>query len=500
MEYTFEKELIPCLAYGVREYQTQELTQEIKLGDGLPDIGRVLGAWGQVILRSKEWQQNAAMATGGVMVWCLYMPEDGSEPRCIEGWMPYKLTWNVSAAEQDGYLFVSPLLRFVDCRSISARKLMLRAGVAAAGQVLQHSELSVFHEKGLPSDVELLKNSYPVRIPVENGEKSFVLDEELSMQEQTVPMEKLLRYNVHPEILEHKVMTDKVVFRGNAEFEILYLGTDGLLHTNKWQLSFSQFTELDNSFEADSTSELQIAVTSLELDRTESGFFHLKCGLLAQYLILDARTIELTEDAYATGCAATPKLEELLLPVMLDLRQENLPIECEISGVQADVIEVFVLPDYPKIVSQDNGQEIRCSGVAQLLYYDESRSLQSCTARWEKALEMPAADGSILLPTVSAGPCTVAFNPDNVQILGQIDLSVRTWASKGIPAAVGVSYAESSEREERKPSVILYRCQGSSLWEIAKHCRARLTDIQVTNHLQSEPETGTVLLIPIPNR
>ena len=34
--------------------QTQEQTLEVRLPDGMPDIGHVLGAWGQVIVRGKE--------------------------------------------------------------------------------------------------------------------------------------------------------------------------------------------------------------------------------------------------------------------------------------------------------------------------------------------------------------------------------------------------------------------------------------------------------------
>ena len=51
-------ETISFLDTVLQDVQTAELTQQIKLSDGMPDIGRILAAWGQVILRGKEWQEG----------------------------------------------------------------------------------------------------------------------------------------------------------------------------------------------------------------------------------------------------------------------------------------------------------------------------------------------------------------------------------------------------------------------------------------------------------
>ena len=81
MELNFGKTLCTCLNPLVREMQSGEQTQEIKLPDGMPDIGRILASWGQAILRSKEWRSDTISFSGGMMVWVLYAPEDGSTER-----------------------------------------------------------------------------------------------------------------------------------------------------------------------------------------------------------------------------------------------------------------------------------------------------------------------------------------------------------------------------------------------------------------------------------
>ena len=53
MELQFGKTTCRCLNRAAREVRNEELTQEVRLPDGMPDVGRVIAAWGQVILRSK---------------------------------------------------------------------------------------------------------------------------------------------------------------------------------------------------------------------------------------------------------------------------------------------------------------------------------------------------------------------------------------------------------------------------------------------------------------
>ena len=100
MELQFSGNMCRCLEAAVREIRSTELTQEVRLTDGMPDIGRVLASWGQPILRTKEWQNDQICVTGGIMVWILYAPEDSTQPRCVDAWIPFQLKWDLSNPRQ----------------------------------------------------------------------------------------------------------------------------------------------------------------------------------------------------------------------------------------------------------------------------------------------------------------------------------------------------------------------------------------------------------------
>ena len=121
MEMRFDKIPVAYLQKLTGQLRAQEETLEIRLPDGMPDIGRVLGAWGQVIVRGKEWNGDSMSVSCGVMVWVLYIPEDASGVRSVEAWLPFSMKWDLPETRHDGKILSSCLLRSVDARSMSAR-------------------------------------------------------------------------------------------------------------------------------------------------------------------------------------------------------------------------------------------------------------------------------------------------------------------------------------------------------------------------------------------
>ena len=156
MEIQFDSIEVQCLQPVVRQSQNLEETQELRVGDGMPDIGRILGAWGQVLLRGKEWRTGQLGASCGALVWVLYVPEDGGDIQMVETWMPIQARWDFADPGKEGKLRIQCLLRSVDARSISARKLMVRVGVSVSCDAEIQGKLQIPQPQDTP-DIYLLK-------------------------------------------------------------------------------------------------------------------------------------------------------------------------------------------------------------------------------------------------------------------------------------------------------------------------------------------------------
>ena len=120
MELQFNKGDVAFLHRAVDQAQTQEQTQEIRIGDGMPEIGRVLGCWGQVMIRGKEWRGNGICIQGGVKLSVLYAPEEGNSYQSVEAWLPFQMKWDLKEDLQDGTILVQPMLKSADARGVSS--------------------------------------------------------------------------------------------------------------------------------------------------------------------------------------------------------------------------------------------------------------------------------------------------------------------------------------------------------------------------------------------
>lgn len=192
MELEFERTEIPCLGWKHRDMQSQEQTLELRLPEGMPDIGTVLGAWGQCILRGKEWRSSEVGVSGGVMVWVLYQPADGGNPQSVEAWMPMQQKWGIGDSQREGIIRTRWQLKNVDARTLSVRKLMLRATVQVLAEILEPKDAQIYLPTAVPEDIQLLHREYPALVPREAGEKTFQLEENLSLPSGAATPERLL--------------------------------------------------------------------------------------------------------------------------------------------------------------------------------------------------------------------------------------------------------------------------------------------------------------------
>ena len=137
MELQWERQEREYLRCHTRQVQNLEQTQEIRLPEGMPDIGRVLCAWGQCLLQGKQWRNEGMQVTGVVQVWVLYAPEDGSEPRSVEAQLPFTGKYPFADSKREGYIRVDGQVCRVDGRALSSRKLMVRAAVSLLAEALE---------------------------------------------------------------------------------------------------------------------------------------------------------------------------------------------------------------------------------------------------------------------------------------------------------------------------------------------------------------------------
>lgn len=496
MEINFHQSICPYLNTLVQQVHTQEETQEIRLPEGMPDIGRVLGCWGQPLIRGKEWRSDEMVVSGGVMAWVLYVPEDEAQPRCVDAWIPFQIKWNLPDTQKDGVIHAGISLKGMDCRSISARKMMVRAGITAVGEAFTTEEAECYApEENTLEDVQLLKSSYPVELPMEAGEKSFALEEELSLPGS---VKKIMCCQIHPVVTEKKVLVDKLVFRGTCRMHILYETEDGQIKSEKPEFGFSQFAELGNEYDNYATANVSVLPTGLETELDEAGKLMVKCGLAAQYIIFDRKMMELVEDAYSSTRKVTPVVQTLKLPVRLDSVKQQLPYEQTVPVEASRVLDVTCMWEQPGVRKMENMATAVLSCQYQVLYQDVDGNIEGTAVRGEIPWEMSSDNDNTVSLQVCAGYPDGMLTGDGVRISGEIQLDADVFSNCGMPMVIGLEVGEEIQPDAGRPSVILRKAGGKRLWDLAKECGSTVSAIEKANGLGGMPlEEEKILLIPV---
>lgn len=498
MDLQFQKTACPCMDRLMCQVRSTEQTQELRLSDGMPDIGRVLAAWGQPVLRSKEWHRDALTLTGGILMWVLYAPEDGTEARCVDSWLPFQMTLELPENSPEGSLRVQLLPKFSDARSLSARKLMLRSGAAALVEAWVPETREVLDAQQVPGELEVLRQTYPVRLPRQTGEKTFLLDEDLTMPGSAPTPEKLIYYTLRPEITDQKVTGDKAVFRGNGNLHILYRSEEGQLHGWDFPLPFSQLASLDRRYGTDAGVDVMLCPTSLELELDAQGHLRLKCAMAAQYLVDERQMIQVLADAYSPGRQVRLQTQDLTLPVVLENRRENLYAEQMLPISMNLAADILFLPDFPRLYPLGDGVRMEIPGTFQALYYDENGMLQGTSGRWEGSQQLPADENSRLSAVpVPASPPQLSLSEGAVTLKSEVPLNVTATARQQIPMITQVTVGEATQPDPNRPSLILQRAEGDSLWQIARENGSTMDAIRRANGISDDPLPGQMLLIPI---
>ena len=494
----FETKQVPCLQPLKQQMQSAEETAEIRLPDGMPEIGTVLGAWGQAIVRSKEWNGGNMGLSCGVMAWVLYLPEDGEGVYSVQTWIPVQLRWDLPPADRDGVMLTGCAIRQLDARSTTSRKLMVRAVVDAVAEAWLPGQIQLPVAEYYPADVQVLTDRYPVMLPKEAGEKAFALEETVRLPNAVPKPEKIMYYRLQPELTDWKVMAGKAVFRGVGILHLVYRTEDGMVCSWDGEIPFSQYMDLEGSFEPDAQIRVQVSVTSLDLELDMEGNLQLKAGLLAQFMLMEQEMIAVSKDAYSPDRKVVPVFADIYLPTVLDSSMHTLRAEESLPDEASQVVDVAFYPACGSWEHGNDSAQMHLPGFFRVLCYDQEHRLCSRTVSWQGHWNLPADPSARITGWISQ-----SGNPQAVSGMGKIDLradvlvDAAVYSGKDMTVMTGMELEEAQEKDPNRPSLILCRKGDRSLWEVAKSTGSTVSDIERINGLQGEPGEEKLLLIPI---
>ncbi len=479
----------------------QEETGETIVPDSFPDVGRILQAFGAVVLRGKDYRAGSLSISGGVHAGVLYVPEDQGAPRALHLYLPFTVRMENPALSENTRAAVDCRVRSVDARIVNSRKVLVR--VSLCGTVVgyepacQELTLQPPEEAG---DLQTRTAVYRVTRALEYAEKPFPMAEEAELPAGRAPMEELCQYQADVEVVESKLVGSKGVFKGTVQLKLLYLTEEEELVSWSCQLPFSQYVDLDHEYDEEELL-VHVALTDLNVEDANGQGKRLLVNfqMLAQCTVVGPEQLEILEDAYSLYHDFTPQWRPVEAAGRLDSQQFTETIRAQLQAPVKAVVDTQVYLGDP--VAQRDGEAVTVTLPAQaaVLYRDEDDELQGAVVRLEAACRTDASETCLCRPTARlSGEAFAVPSGDGLEVRCTVTMTVDTVSQETFSTLAGGQMSDERLDTADRPSVILRTVgEGDTLWSLAKGCRTTAEAIRAANGLEDDAPLTGMILIPV---
>ena len=487
MEIQFEQKPVRYLCRTAWGEKTVEETAEIKLPaqEAQPQL---LGAWGQSCLMEKHWSDGAVSVSGGVNVWSLLQGADGVYS--VPGWIPYKESWDLHDTQHDGRVVICAQLKSVDARMTGAGKLIITAQISLYLQALEPCTVNRYVAEQLPEDIYVQKKTVVANVPVEVGEKRAAVEQSFTPEE---AVRQVLYHRTEPELVECKVLGDKLVFRGEVRLESLCCGETGDVFLVKETVPVSQYVQLDGEYGSDCMADVIPVVLTAEAEKKDNGQIEFRADVLWQYVLHSTLELEGITDAYSNRRAVETEEVQLCVPTLKMCEAVSQETACAFSSENGTVIDQCVMAGCAEW--DERSGNLRQTGSVRTLFRDGEGQLKSALLPFE--METPAqqlADGYGV--TAWQKHPKAAWSPqDGICISAQC--GVYCMEDGCLPCCKSLTAADAFGERSKHPSLILRRAGEEDLWQLAKACGSSEAAIRSANGFDGAVEKGRMLLIPV---
>lgn len=502
MELEFIKRSVPYLKRIIHEIHTTEETGETVVPDSYPDMGKIIHSYAEPIIRSKDCREGSVTVTGGIRGGLIYSPDDHSQPRKLQFYLPFTVKIDSELIENNAQILCTCTVSSVNSRIINSRKAQLQADLSCDIAAFEPAEIEEYSVQSPPESLQLREKTYTLQLPSEISEKSLEISETLDLPISRPAMQDIYKCQCTLELLDKKLVANKGVFKGNAVIHLLYCSEDGHLYTYEWLLPFSQYCEFQSNYDQDSLELCPIVMGfDPEQDKQDPAHkLHISIQMLVQGIVCGTCTAKVIEDAYCTDAQLLPQWDQRSIECCLDIHKEKKLLQHRFNNIVTEVIDSDIYIGSASLTRAGDHLCAKTPISCHMLFLDENNEpaemIETADYSQEYALA-PNANAAVF--SYPVGTVTAIALSGGAEISCELLHHAYFFASQSLQSLCGGTLAEKEGLQESRPSVIMKNVpRGSNLWEIAKSHGAKIEDIRAVNELKDETlSEAQILLIPV---
>ena len=486
----------------------QPIECDVLLPDYCPDIQKILRC--EVVPSILSSMVNGdKLAIDGMAVAHLYYLD---EERCIrhtEYKIPYTKVIELRTAPITPTVCVSQSVEYFNCRAVSQRRLDMRGAVTMAIKVTSQGEEEVVCDAtgmGMQLCHDRVEN---IKI-LPQVTRQLTIREEVELGSGKSPIGGVIRYNASAEVVDYKVITSKVITKGEVSIKIIYACEEDSrkLDMMEYALPVSQIIDIDNVDE-DCLCNVWYDVCSVEITpkrdpEGENRIFSLEIAINACATAHRKVELEACSDCYSTCYECKQQSKQVPFLQLVDIANENcmyketLDLPPNVKGIiDTWCVASSVMAKVEKDCIVVSGKLNICMFVYEeddeIAYYDQ---MQEFTHKIQLS---QGYDAVMFSPMVRVDATTFSMTGhEKIEVRCTIKIkgSIYNQYRKNVLCDVSVDESRCKSRQDNL-LYLYYPTEKESVWDIAKRYNTSVAAIMDGNHLEDK-DLGAAKMLIIP--
>ncbi len=482
---------------------------DFTIPDYCGEIERILKCIFIPRINSKSISGQSVMIDGHVTVRLIYCDKE-NRIYSFDHLVPFTKSLEINGINADVRIKSSVSCSYSNCRAVTQRKVDVHGAIEIKVLIKGDKKSDVVCDVD-EKDIQVLKGSAPMLNSKGYCEKALIIDEEFEIGNTQPEITSVIRTSATPCISDMKIISGKVLLRGELQVCVLYTGTDCRPVMTKSAIPFSQVLDIDDANEdCKCSADVQVAYFEVKPKTMPSGqvrLFSVDAKLIVTGECFCQDEVPVILDAYSVRGDSEAKYTEIEFEKICCSYNETLICTAQTdfrdNGI-GSVVDLWC--EVLAVNSHFSGNNVTVNGTikAFMLLYDANGN----AFFGEKPMEFEhcftaenLSEKVYTNPQVEAVSCTFTITGEStVEIRIELKITGGIYEQCKMPIVVDLVPVEGKESSQEicAATVIYFADAGEKIWDIARKYNSSVEEIMQINELTENllPASKT-LLIPI---
>ena len=483
----------------------QSVEKDFVLPDYCPDVFRILKCRVTPCVTSQAIRSGKLTVETEAKVRVIYLAENSGRLNLLEQKLSFSKTLDLPEGALSPAVRASAVTDYVNCRVVSRRRVDIR-GAFTVRVAVEGEKRQQFISSAEGSGIQLKKIQAVFPSARLTASKKVTVFEELELGGAKPPVGAVIRTDCRVTEQEHKIIEGKLLTKGEARIEMVYIPADAddrpACETMRFAVPYSQIIDIEGLDES-YTVKVELSPGGCEMIPKSDDPNSLECELilLVSCTALRFERCDAVTDAFSTRCACTVKHWEEPMPEQPRQISESFELTGSLDGGEARIVSVSAVRSLAGSISlrEDSGKSVVSGSltISALAVTEEDMPVYLET---DIPFEYELEAGPATKASVEAAGCSYRLTDDSsVEVRTELAVSAEVSEGGGILLLEDIAAEDEPAAPERRYALKLCSVEaGEDLWELAKRCKTSVKAIIEENGLTSDKtEESGMLLIPL---